>query len=133
MHDLVRRSSLLSKYDAQHEGPPGKARDLIANEPGVEPAVDAILLTMEEVKLRKLCWIEESGLEMNDRLYPALYYGIGNRAGKKDMIFITVSEDDTEDWDDCERWLEIEDYNEFWRPWSSCPTEEQREETSWNE
>lgn len=133
MHDLVRRSSLLSKYDAQHEGHPGKARDLIANEPGVEPAVDAILLTMEEVKLRKLCWIEESGLEMNDRLYPALYYGIGNRAGKKDMIFITVPEDDTEDWDDCERWLEIDDYNEFWRPWSSCPTEEQREETSWNE
>ena len=133
MHDLVRRSSLLSKYDAQHEGPPGKARDLIVNEPGVEPAVDAILLTMEEVKLRKLCWIEESGLEMNDRLYPALYYGIGNRAGKKDMIFITVPGDDTEDWDDCERWLEIDDYNEFWRPWSSCPTEEQREETRWNE
>ena len=133
MHDLVRRSSLLSKYDAQHEGLPGKARDLIANEPGVEPEVDAILLTMEEVKLRKLCWIEESGLEMNDRLYPALYYGIGNRAGKKDMIFITVPEDNTEDWDDCERWLEIDDYNEFWRPWSSCPTEEQREETSWNE
>ena len=54
MHDLVRRSSLLSKYDAQHEGPPGKARDLIANEPGVEPAVDAILLTIEETKLLKI-------------------------------------------------------------------------------
>ena len=133
MHDLVRRSSLLSKYDAQHDGPPGKARDLIANEPSVEPAVDAILLTMEEVKLRKLCWVEESGLEMNDRLYPALYYGIGNRAGKKNMIFLIVPVEDTEDWDDCERWLEIDDYNEFWRPWSSCPTEKQREETSWNE
>ena len=133
MHDLVRRSSLISKYDAQHEGPPGKARDLIVNEPGVEPAIDAIVLTMEEARMLKICWIEESGLEMNDRLYPAIYSGIGNRAGKKDMIFITVPEDGTDDWDDCERWLEIDDYNEFWRPWSSCPTEEQREETSWNE
>ena len=133
MHDLVRRSSLLSKYDAQHEGPPGKARDLIVNEPGVEPAIDAIVLTMEEAKMLKICWIEESGLEMNDRLYPAIYSGIGNRAGKKDMIFITVPEDGTDDWDDCERWLEIDDYNEFWRPWSSCPTEEQREEARWNE
>ena len=133
MHDLVRRSSLLSKYDAQHEGPPGKARDLIVNEPGVEPAIDAIVLTMEEAKMLKNCWIEESGLEMNDRLYPAIYSGIGNRAGKKDMIFITVPEDGTDDWDDCERWLEIDDYNEFWRPWSSRPTEEQREETRWNE
>lgn len=133
MHDLVRRSSLLSKYDAQHEGPPGKARDLIVNEPGVEPAIDAIVLTMEEAKMLKICWIEESGLEMNDRLYPAIYSGIGNRAGKKDMIFITVPDDGTDDWDDCERWLEIDDYNEFWRPWSSRPTEEQREETRWNE
>jgi len=133
VHDLVRRSSLLSKYDAQHEGPPGKARDLIVNEPGVEPAIDAIVLTMEEARMLKICWIEESGLEMNDRLYPAIYSGIGNRAGKKDMIFITVPEDGTDDWDDCERWLEIDDYNEFWRPWSSCPTEEQREETRWNE
>lgn len=133
MHDLVRRSSLLSKYDAKHEGPPGKARDLIVNEPGVEPAIDAIVLTMEEAKMLKICWIEESGLEMNDQLYPAIYSGIGNRAGKKDMIFITVPEDGTDDWDDCERWLEIDDYNEFWRPWSSRPTEEQREETRWNE
>jgi len=133
VHDLVRRSSLLSKYDAQHEGPPGKARDLIVNEPGVEPAIDAIVLTMEEARMLKICWIEESGLEMNDRLYPAIYSGIGNRAGKKDMIFITVPEDGTDDWDDCERWLEIDDYNEFWRPWSSRPTEEQREETRWNE
>jgi hypothetical protein len=122
---------LLSKYDAQHEGLPGKARDLIANEPAVEPAIDAIVLTMEEAKMLKICWIEESGLEMQDRLYPAIYYGIGNRAGKQDMIFLTVPEEDTEDWDDCERWLEIDDYNEFWRPWSSRPTDEQREETRW--
>ena len=131
MHDLVRRSSLLSKYDAQHKGPPGKARDLIVNEPDVEPAIDAILLTMEEAKLLKICWIEEQ-YSMATSVYPAIYGGIGNRAGKKCLIFITVPEEDVDDWDDCERWLEIDDYNDFWRPWSSCPTEEQREATKWS-
>ena len=31
--DLISRSSLLAKYDEQHEGPPGRARKLIEDEP----------------------------------------------------------------------------------------------------
>ena len=33
--DLISRSSLLAKYDEQHEGPPGRARKLIEDEPPV--------------------------------------------------------------------------------------------------
>ena len=133
MNDLVSRKSLLSKYDAQHEGPPGKARDLIANEPAVDPKIEAVLLTIDEVRSLRLCWIEESGTEMHDRLYPAIYYGIGVRAGDKYLVLLTVPDKDSEELDDCERWLNIEDYNKFWRPWSSCPTDEQREATGWDD
>lgn len=31
--DLISRSSLLAKYDKEHEGPPGRARKLIEEEP----------------------------------------------------------------------------------------------------
>ena len=33
--DMISRSSLLAKYDEQHEGPPGRARKLIEDEPPV--------------------------------------------------------------------------------------------------
>ena len=35
--DLISRSSLLAKYDKEHEGPPGRARKLIEEEPPVWP------------------------------------------------------------------------------------------------
>lgn len=39
--DCVDRSYLLSEYDRQHKGPPGKARDIIKN----APSVDAVCVT----------------------------------------------------------------------------------------
>ena len=33
--DLIDRAALLAEYDRQHEGHPGKARELIANAPAV--------------------------------------------------------------------------------------------------
>lgn len=33
--DMISRSSLLEKYDKEHEGPPGRARKLIEEEPPV--------------------------------------------------------------------------------------------------
>ena len=35
--DLISRSSLLAKYDKEHEGPPGRARKLIEEEPPAWP------------------------------------------------------------------------------------------------
>lgn len=37
--DLVSRSSLLAKYDKEHEGPPGRARQLIEEEPPAQPEI----------------------------------------------------------------------------------------------
>ena len=36
MSDLVSRSYLLSEYDRQHEGPPGRARKIIEEAPSIE-------------------------------------------------------------------------------------------------
>lgn len=38
--DLISRSSLLAKYDKEHEGPPGRARKMIKEEP---PAISEIV------------------------------------------------------------------------------------------
>ena len=35
--DMISRSSLLAKYDEEHEGPPGRARKLIEEEPPAWP------------------------------------------------------------------------------------------------
>ena len=48
--DLVSRSSLLAKYDKEHEGPPGRARKLIEDEP---PAQSEIVYCKDCVKHNK--------------------------------------------------------------------------------
>ena len=48
--DLISRSSLLAKYDEQHEGPPGRARKLIEDEP---PAQSEIVYCKDCVKHNK--------------------------------------------------------------------------------
>lgn len=37
--DMISRSSLLAKYDEEHEGPPGRARKLIEDEPAAQPEI----------------------------------------------------------------------------------------------
>ena len=37
--DMISRSSLLEKYDKEHEGPPGRARKLIEEEPPVHTKI----------------------------------------------------------------------------------------------
>lgn len=37
--DMISRSSLLAKYDKEHEGPPGRARKLIEEEPPVHTEI----------------------------------------------------------------------------------------------
>lgn len=34
--EYIERESLLAAYDAEHVGPPGRARELIANEPAAD-------------------------------------------------------------------------------------------------
>ena len=49
MDDLISRKALLAAYDERHKGPPGGARELIEDAPGVEA-----------VPLDKLCeWLSE--------------------------------------------------------------------------
>ena len=55
--DFVRRSSLLAAYDAEHAGPPGRARELISNAPAedvfpaqsVSGAVDEVIRILDAV------------------------------------------------------------------------------------
>ena len=37
--DIISRSSLLAKYDKEHDGPPGRARKLIEEEPPVHTEI----------------------------------------------------------------------------------------------
>lgn len=36
MSDCISRKALLDRYDAEHVGPPGRARELIATAPAVD-------------------------------------------------------------------------------------------------
>ena len=90
-------------------------------------------MTLEEVKANKACWIEDKDAEM---IYLAIYQGRGNG------VFCVFSinpvydvehgdEDITRQFDEGERWLEEYDLNRWWRPWTSRPTDAQREAVKW--
>ena len=72
--DLISRQSLLAKYDEQHEGPPGRARKLIEDEPPVlgtnlaEVGTDAISrqAAIEVVQNRHMMLSKEKVLLIND-------------------------------------------------------------------
>lgn len=54
--DLISRSSLLAKYDEQHEGPPGRARKLIEDE---QPAKQGTTtMTVGRTKGETTMWYE---------------------------------------------------------------------------
>ena len=55
--DLVSRSSLLAKYDKEHEGPPGRARKLIEDEP---PAQSEIIYCKDCRKHNKKVGFDEN-------------------------------------------------------------------------
>ena len=97
------------------------------------------VLTLDEVKAIKSCWIEdeEAGI-----VYPAIYEGRGNPSEKGlYAVFVIKPDSDVlpEDCDDgivCEfdngdRWLWEANINRTWRPWNMCPSETQMEATPW--
>ena len=89
------------------------------------------VMTLEEVRTRKICWVEDEDDGMDVRVFPAVYCGDGHRAnGTINTIFLADKEWAI-DLNDCEWWYDIRDYNVIWRCWTARPTEEQREATPW--
>ena len=89
------------------------------------------VMTLEEVKQERICWIEDADEGMTVRLFPATMFGIGEYAnGSKSYMFL-AQKPWAIDANDCEWWYLIEDYGETWRCWTSRPTDEQREAVKW--
>ena len=98
------------------------------------------VMTLEEVKTELVCWIEDVEAEV---VFPAIYHCKGNPS--KDgqyAIFATIQDSDIlpEDYDDEQiiyqfddgsRWLWEGNINKTWRPWTSRPTDAQRETKPW--
>lgn len=105
----------------------GIMQDALALLKAQEPRV----MTLEEVKHERICWIEDADDGMTVRLFPATMFGIGEYAnGSKSYMFL-ARKPWAIDAHDCEWWYLIEDYGKTWRCWTSCPTDEQREATPW--
>ena len=54
--DMISRSSLLEKYDKEHEGPPGRARKLIEDEPPAKQGTTT--MTVGRTKGETTMWYE---------------------------------------------------------------------------
>lgn len=53
--DLISRSSLLAKYDEQHEGPPGRVRKLIEDEPPAQTGIICVAkISLDEEQVQEL-------------------------------------------------------------------------------
>ena len=107
------------------------AQKAIAKLKALSKAQEPRVMTLEEVKQERICWIEDADDGMTVRLFPATMFGIGEYAnGSKSYMFL-AQKPWAVDANDCEWWYLIEDYGEIWRCWTSRPTNEQREATPW--
>lgn len=89
------------------------------------------VMTLEEVKEARICWIEDVDDGMNGRLFPAVVKGTGERANGDKALIVLAHKPWCYDADFHEWWYYIKDYCKWWRPWSQKPTDERREETEW--
>lgn len=91
------------------------------------------VMTLEEVKIKRICWIEDADDGMTVRLFPATMFGTGEHAnGAKSCIFL-AHKPWAIDANDYEWWYLSKDYGETWRCWTSRPTDEQRAATKWDD
>ena len=104
----------------------------------IDKAIEALtaqeprVMTLEEVKQERICWIEDADDGMTVRLFPATMFGIGEYAnGSKSYMFL-AQKPWAIDANNYEWWYLIEDYGEIWRCWTSRPDEKRRTETPWN-
>ena len=89
------------------------------------------VMTLDEVKQERICWIEDADDGMTVRLFPATMFGICEHAdGSKSYIFL-AQKPGAIDAQNGEWWYLIEDYSETWRCWTSRPDEKRRDETPW--
>lgn len=103
-------------------------KDALALLKAQEPHV----MTLEEVKQKHICWIEDADDGMEVRLFPGTMFGIGEYAnGSKSYMFL-AQKPWAIDANDCEWWYLIEDYGETWRCWTSRPDKATREATPWD-
>ena len=66
--DLISRSSLLAKYDEQHEGPPGRARKLIEDEPPAQPGIICVAkISLDEEQVQEL--VKKAAKELRATIY----------------------------------------------------------------
>lgn len=108
----------------------GYALLAINDAPTIQPDAPRVM-TLEEVKSERICWIEDTDDGMIVRLFPATMFGTGEYAnGSKSYIFL-AQKPWAIDVNDCEWWYLIEDYGETWRCWTARPTDEQREAVKW--
>lgn len=80
-------------------------------------------MTLEEVKEVKAVWIEDPEQEYESKLYPAIYWGVGNGSYS---VFVADIDDGEE-----RAWYRNEEYGTWWRCWSRKPTDEERSAAGW--
>lgn len=103
-------------------------------------AQESRVMTLDEVKAIKSCWIEdeEAGI-----VYPAIYECRGNPSKKgqyavfvikpdSDVLPEDCDDDIVDEFEDGNRWLWEANINRTWRPWTSRPDEKRRAETPWD-
>lgn len=89
------------------------------------------VMTLEEVRQERICWIEDADDGMMTRLFPATMFGTGKYAsGLKSYMFL-AQKPWAVDVNNYEWWYIIADYEQTWRCWTSRPTDEQREAIPW--
>ena len=90
------------------------------------------VMTLEEVRTKKICWIEDEDDGMDVREFPAVYCGDGHRSNGTTNTIFFADKEWAIDLNDCEWWYDIRDYNVTWRCWTAKPTDEQREAVKWD-
>ncbi len=81
------------------------------------------VLELEEVdrlEQNEVVWLEDKGIE---EIIPAIVVSHGHLYAQQSVCLMIV--------ENPRLWIATFDYRERWRCWTFCPTEEQREATSW--
>ena len=82
--EFVERKALLARYDAEHAGPPGRARELIVSAPAVDvvPAVE-----LEDLRAKYQALVAEKDKNSGDTAETyATGYRYGHRNGQIELL-----------------------------------------------
>ena len=129
-------SQIPSYLDEEHESFVSlrDLKKLVALMPTVEytSAPDTVrVLSLEDLKRTRICWVEDVYDGMGAKLFPAVVYGVGKRANDEKAVIFLAHKPWSRGNTNYEWWYDLKDFLKWWRPWSQKPTEEQIEETEW--